>query len=185
MTTNKKLVIAVVVLAITLCCVVGGTLAWLYDVTGTLTNTFTYGDININLTEGQDLDLQMVPGKVITKDPVVEVEAGSEACYLFLKVEESAAVKDYLTYELYDFWTALPGVDGVYYMEISAEDAENGVSFDVIVDNEVFVSESVDKAMMQDVAADPELVQLSFTAYAVQKDNVETVTEAWAIANGG
>lgn len=185
MSTNKKLIIAVVALSLALCCAVGGTLAWLHDETSTVTNTFTYGDINIALDESDDLDLQMIPGSVITKDPYVTVEAGSEACYLFLKVEESAKLRDYVSYALYDYWKPLTGVDGVYYMEVSADNASAGITYNVIVDNEVTVLESVTKEMMEAVKADTDLVQLSFTAYAVQKENVPSAEKAWEIANGG
>ena len=89
MTTVKKLVIAIVALSVILCCAIGGTLAYLWDKTTTVTNTFTYGDINITLAETTS-EYKMIPGKTIAKDPYITVDSDSEACYLFLKVEESA-----------------------------------------------------------------------------------------------
>lgn len=183
MTTNKKLIIAVVALAVALCCAVGGTLAWLFDTTDTVTNTFTYGDINITLDESDDLDLQMVPGNTIVKDPEVSVEAGSEACWLFIKIEESADLADYIDYSLADHWIPLNGVAGVYYLEVSAADAKAGIGYGILVDDQVTVLEEVDKEMMEAVKNGTATVELNFTAYAVQKDNVDTAAEAWAIAN--
>ena len=96
--------------------VVGGTLAWLTDQTDEVKNTFTVGDINIGLTE-TTADYKMVPGNTIAKDPTVTVKANSEACWLFVQVTESTDLKDFITYAIAEGWTALPGVDGVYYRE--------------------------------------------------------------------
>ena len=183
MTTTKKLIIAVVALSVALCCAVGGTLAWLLDVTDPVTNTFTYGDINITLTESEDLDLKMVPGNTIDKDPVVTVLPDSEACYLFVKIEASAAVANYLDYDVDSAWKELSGVAGVYYMEVDAANATAGKAYSVLANDQVTVLESVTKEMMEAVRADADLVQLTFTAYAVQSDNVDSAAEAWAIAN--
>ena len=59
--------------------VIGGTVAWLVDKTDEVTNTFTYGDVNIDLDEtdtGKDGDgddttneYEMMPGETIIKDP--------------------------------------------------------------------------------------------------------------------
>ena len=48
---KKKSLALVLALAMIVVCVVGGTLAWLTDKTAPVTNTFTYGDIGIELTE--------------------------------------------------------------------------------------------------------------------------------------
>lgn len=183
MSTNKKLILAVVALSVALCCVVGGTLAYLRTETESVVNTFTYGDINITLEESENLDLKMVPGNVIRKDPIVTVKPGSEACYLFVKVEATDDVVDYLTYSVASSWTELPGVAGVYYIQVSAENAQNGIAYSILTDNQVVVKNTVTKEMMEAVKADTDLVKLTFTAYAVQSDNVENVVAAWAIAN--
>ena len=54
---KKKGWLSVVALVLVLCCAVGGTLAWLTDTTDPVTNTFTVGDIDIDLTESDHLDL--------------------------------------------------------------------------------------------------------------------------------
>ena len=56
--------------------------------------------------------------------------------------------------------------------------------FPVLKNNQVTVKTTVTKAMMEAVKADAELVKLTFTAYAVQKENVADVATACAIANG-
>ena len=111
----KKTIITIIATVLICCCVAGGTYAWLVAKSDTVTNVFTVGDINVTLTESKDLDLKMMPGKTITKDPQVTVKANSEACWLFVKIEKSADVDAFLEYSVDSGWTELSGVDGVYY----------------------------------------------------------------------
>ena len=174
---SKTLVLALAVMLI-VGATIGGTVAWLTAQTPSVTNTFTVGDINIELTESENLNLKMVPGNTITKDPKVTVKAGSEACWLFVKVEESANLKDFITYTVDSGWTPLTGVAGVYYREVAATAAD---SFDVLTGNQVSVKTDVTKQMMNALKAEGATQPtLTFTAYAVQKDNINSATEAWA-----
>ncbi len=172
----KKKVLSIVAVVLVLCCAIGGTLAWLTDKTDPVVNTFTVGDINIELTE-TTTNYKMVPGNTISKDPKVTVKANSEACWLFVKVEKSTNFDQYLSYEMADGWTKLE--DGVYYREVSAITAN--ADFAVLKDNQVKVLDTVTKTMLE--AAKTDTPTLTFTAYAVQKDNVTSVTDAWAKAN--
>ena len=179
--------------------VVGGTVAWLIADTDPVVNTFTYGDINLKLEETEtdekgtpfdkngDGDLktstgneyEMVPGEEYLKDPVVTVLEGNEACWLFVKIEESTNLDDFITYAVADGWTALTGVSGVYYREVNAATAN--VSFDVLANNSVTVNDTVTKTMMNDLQKDGATQPtLTFTAYAVQKDHVTSAADAWA-----
>ena len=173
---SKTLVLALAVMLI-VGATIGGTVAWLTAQTPSVTNTFTVGDINIELTESENLNLKMVPGNTITKDPKVTVKAGSEACWLFVKVEESANLKDFITYTVDSGWTPLTGVAGVYYREVAATAAD---SFDVLTGNQVSVKTDVTKQMMNALKAEGATQPtLTFTAYAVQKDNIDTAALAW------
>lgn len=163
---------------------IGGTLAWLTDKTDPITNTFTVGDINIELTEttgGTSKQFKMVPGNQIAKDPKVTVKAGSEACWLFVKIDKSTNFDTYLTYEVdTSVWTKLEGVtETVYYREVAA--ATSDTTYSVLVDDRVSVSEDVTKAQMNELTS-ATYPTLTFTAYAVQKDNVGTAAEAWGLA---
>lgn len=178
---KKKMWISVVAIALVLCCAVGGTLAWLSDKTDPVENTFTVGDINITLTESAGLDLKMVPGNTITKDPKVTVKSGSEASWLFVKVEKSANFDSFMTYEMADGWTALTGADGVYYREVAASEADT--SFDVLKGNRVTVKDVVTKEQLQEVKPAANQPTLTFTAYAVQRDNIDNEAAAWAKVN--
>ncbi len=179
---KKKATIAVVALALVLCFAIGGTLAWLVDKSDAVVNTFTYGDINIDLSESTGNEYKMIPGNDITKDPKVTVEANSEACWLFVKVEKSATYDSYLAdYTIADGWNKLDGVDGVYYREVDADTAKAGTSYQVLKGDKVTVLDSVEKSDMEAIkngtTAKP---TLTFTAYAVQKDGFDSATLAWA-----
>lgn len=155
--------------------IVGGTLAWLTDQTAEVKNTFTVGDINIGLTE-TTTDYKMVPGNTIAKNPTVTVKADSEACWLFVKVTESTDLKNFITYAIAEGWTALPGVDGVYYREVPASAADQ--TFSVLADDAVTVKSDVTRTMLETAKTDAPT--LTFKAYAIQRDHFATADAAWA-----
>ena len=173
---RKKVWLSVAAIALVLCCAIGGTLAWLSAKTDSVKNTFTVGDINIDLTETTGGTYKMVPGNTLGKDPKVTVKAGSEACWLFVKVEESENFDAFMTYAIADGWTALSGVGGVYYREVPATDAD--ADFTVLKNNQVIVKEDVTKQQLQGVKDN--LPTMTFTAYAVQQDNIADAATAWA-----
>jgi len=80
---------------------VGVTLAYLSDKTTSVVNTFTVGNVDIDLWEhkydettrklGNDIVIsndkyKITPGVTDPKDPTVTVVKGSEACYVFIEV---------------------------------------------------------------------------------------------------
>lgn len=172
---KKKTLALVLALTLLVAGVVGSTLAWLTDQTAEVKNTFTVGDINIGLTE-TTTDYKMVPGNTIAKDPTVTVKANSEACWLFVQVTESTDLKDFITYAIAEGWTALPGVDGVYYREVPASAADQ--PFSVLKGDAVTVNSDVTKEML--TAKDFANPTLTFQAYAIQKDHFATADAAWA-----
>lgn len=172
---KKKTLALVLALTLLVAGVVGGTLAWLTDQTAEVKNIFTVGDINIGLTE-TTADYKMVPGNTIAKDPTVTVKANSEACWLFVKVTESTDLKDFITYAIAEGWTALPGVDGVYYREVPASVADQ--TFSVLAGDAVTVKSDVTRTMLETAKTDAPT--LTFKAYAIQKDHFATADAAWA-----
>ena len=152
----------------------GATLAWLTAKTSSVTNTFTYGDINITLDE-TTTSYKMVPGNTIAKEPKVTVKANSEACWLFVKVEKSDNFDKFMTYGIADGWTALDGEDGVYYREVTSSTTDT--EYYVLSGNLVTVKDSVTKEDFAGLKGT--MPTLTFTAYACQKDNVSTATQAW------
>lgn len=183
---KKKTVALLMAMMMVVGCAIGGTLAWLTTTTEAVTNTFTVGDINIALGESDHLDLKMVPGNTITKDPAVTVEANSEACWLFVKIEKSDNYDTYLhNYSVANGWSELTPDSGVYYREVDT--AATDTVFNVLADNQVTVKEDVTKAQMNALTK-ANYPTLTFTAYATQlyKNNTEKfdVAEAWEIAQG-
>lgn len=106
------------VVALALCAVmlvvgsVAGTMAYLTSNTDVVTNTFTVGNVTIDLDEAKVTEYgvkdgdtrvkantyKLVPGHTYVKDPTVHVAANSEDCYLFVKVVDGlAAIEDETT----------------------------------------------------------------------------------------
>ena len=176
---SSKMFVMMLALVLVFGCAVGGTIAWLTAKTAPVVNTFTYGDINIELTESTGSDYKIIPGVEIEKDPRVKVKAGSEACWLFVKVEEAGTfVANKVTYSVDDSWTKGNGTDipaNVYYRELGA--ATNDISFDVLAGNKINVSSDLTKEDIKDITTQP---TLTFTAYAVQKDGIANAATAWS-----
>lgn len=212
-------------------CAVGGTMAWLSDSTEEVVNTFTIGDINIdlkehdyitksdigdtsrNLTQDQlgqldpnkvvtsNTDYKFVPGDTLPKDPYVTVKAGSEACYLFVKVTEknndiyeANSTTEKIVDGIIDYtidpsiingntsmddsaWNEVTGHAGFWYRIVDETTASSGASWYLLKDNKVTVNENVTKAMVTQInESNP---KLKFEAVAVQYAHVDSVTVAW------
>lgn len=181
--------VLVLALALIVGVAVGATFAWLTATTDPVVNTFTYGDINIDLAESTGSDYKIIPGVAIEKDPKVTVKAGSEACWLFVKVEEENwpkfadgegenAVRK-VKYDIADGWTKGDGTNNipanVYYRAVAANNADQ--EFPVLKDNKITVSDTLTKIEINSISTKP---KLSITAYAIQKDGMDTAAKAWA-----
>lgn len=176
---SSKTFVVMLALVLALGCAVGGTIAWLTAQTGEVKNTFTYGNINITLTETTGENYKIIPGKDIAKDPKVTVKANSETCYLFVKVEKTGTfVATKVTYDIANDWMPVDGQTDVYYREVtnSATDQD----FYVLKDNKVFVKDTLTKDDIKDITTDP---TLTFTAYAIQQEGFDTAAKAWAEAS--
>ena len=195
--SNKKFIAILsvfVMLALTMVvgCAVDGTVAWLVSESESSVSTFTLGDINIKLTkaESESQSLKIIPGVDIRRSLKVKVEPNSEACWLFVKVEgtnwshfpdaNGTAKVSYSVAGGTSGWTPLSSYPGVYYREVSAEDAKTGVEYDVNCN--VTVSQMLTKAEINSIASGTQ-PQLSFTAYAVQRLGIDDAATAWAAAN--
>lgn len=196
---SNKTVAILLALVLAIGCAVGGTLAWLISTTAPVVNTFTYGDINIDLYEHEYIasenklgkskvlkvdNYKIIPGVNLPKDPTVEVKANSEACWLFVKVEEenwpdlkeTDRTTRKVNYAIAEGWIALENQTDVYYREVSAQ--KNAQEFPVLKDNKVTVSENLTKTEVDQLKKNSPT--LTFTAYAVQKDGITTAANAWA-----
>ena len=193
---SKTLVLALAVMLI-VGASIGGTIAWLTAETNEVVNTFTIGDINIDLyehaydatknelsstetTKAVD-NYKLVPGRNLPKDPTVEVKANSEACWLFVKVTKTNWPNNgKVSYAIANGWTPLAGEDGVYYREVGAT-GNTSQTFKVLANDQVTVSGELTKSELEAIktAGTP---TLTFKAYAAQKENL-TFTQAWDAVN--
>jgi predicted ribosomally synthesized peptide with SipW-like signal peptide len=186
MTMKKKVVALVLVCVLVFGIAVGGTLAWLMDKTESIKNTFTVGDVDIELTETKGADIangkefKVVPGAEVEKDPTVTVKANSENCWLFVKVEKSTNFDNYVDVVMAEGWTQI-GTTGVFYREVttSVEDQP----FSVLKGDKVTGDQNATKTMYDTLGkgGDP-IPEITFTAYAVQKTAASTAAEAWDLA---
>ena len=159
---------------------VGGTAAWLAAKSDPIASTFTFGDINITLTETnpQEGPTKIIPGVDIKKDLKVTVKANSVDCWLFVKVKKTGTFVDgKVTYSMDDGWIKGNGIpEGFYYREVRDVTAER--EFSVLKGDKITVSKTLTKADIQNITDEP---MLTFTAYAVQMDGINTAAEAWAM----
>ena len=214
---KKKILSLVLVFALALALGIGGTVAWLTAKTDEVVNTFTVGNIEIKLEEhklnedGKTLGSEVtqtneynrvVPGSKYAKDPYVTITAGSENCWVFIKVTEAGGAvtvkengadvdktfDDFLYYGISSVWTEVPGHTGYYYYNKDGNTTVAPVGEPIYIltgegdgalkNGFVSVLNTVTKEM-SNALTENNFPTLSFIAAAVQSENVATVTEAW------
>lgn len=183
---------------------IGGTIAWLTDKTDPVTNTFTTANIDIELTETWNTDTdndkendtwkaKLIPGTTYAKDPKVTVKAGSEPCWLFIKVTDTnnkvtGLEGNVLSYSVNTkVWKPLTGHDGFYYTKTTTM-PEGDTHYYVLAGKEtepynngyVTVNEDLTKAMEESMRVNKKTPTITVMAAAVQSDNVASVDKAWA-----
>ena len=190
----KKTMTAVLAMMLIMAMTVAGTYAYLTS-TDSVTNTFTVGKVAITLDEAKTdaygvadttvarvkaNEYKLIPGREYDKDPTVHVEAGSEECYVFVKIENGIAAIEDTTEPIADQietngWTLLPGETGVYY-RVQAAIPENGNAVPLPVFGRFAIKADADVSTYGDA-------ELIITAYAIQKDGIFTAAAAWAALN--
>lgn len=195
---KKKAFALFLALALVVGGVVGGTVAWLTATSDTVTNTFTVGDVAITLDEAKvdengvavtpaervtNNSYKLIPGTVYTKDPTVTVTAGSENCYLFVKFEEIGNAPTYITYRstltAANGWTQGDGTTipaNVWYREVNKADTTR--SWNLLVDDQIVIKAD---AVTKDTMTAASGAKLQYTAYAVQKANIDSAAAAWEV----
>lgn len=212
-TRNKALLLSLCAVMLVAASVFG-TVAYLTS-TDAVENTFTVGTVAITLDEADvktdgsyETNAQnrtdanqylLMPGHTYIKDPTVHVANGSQDCWLFVKVEngiadiEAAASSNYspiASQIAANSWTALAGVENVYYKEYDM-DAEPLVSdYVVFADFKIDGDKAVNVPAGETVPegkyniADYASAKITVTAYAVQKDGFGTADAAWEATFG-
>lgn len=197
---SKKLTVVLLSIILVLCCTIGGTLAWLSATSGTVTNTFTVGDITIDLKEHElgdggaltteevtaEDEYKILPGTSQPKDPFVRIGANSENCYVFVQVKEvnntvGNTNEKYIEWAIANGWTQLGNTtNGVstYYRTTNYATAAIPTTYDVLANNSVSYGPDLTK---EDIALlygengtleDGEKPQLIFKAFAVQSEGL-------------
>lgn len=142
---NKKILTAAMAAALAVTAVVGGSLAYFTD-TQEAKNTFTVGNVKIELTEpnweatGKEDAETVYAGEPLAKDPTVK-NVGANPCFVRIKVTGLDCLgdagmityrTDYVEGKLGDNW--VDGNDGYfYYTEVLDVNANTDALFDQIV----------------------------------------------------
>ena len=197
---SKKLTVVLLSIILVLCCTIGGTLAWLTAESETVTNTFTVGNITIELKEhelktdgtldaskevSENENYKVVPGDTQPKDPFVRVKQGSEKCYVYVLVTNNLVIdnKAVATCNIYNNWEAIGTKDNsTLYRSNAIVDAGTSdqlvqvfstVSYDGTEITETNINSLKDKTIVID-------------AYAHQSENTtQDVADAAAKAHFG
>ena len=196
----KKRTLALLMAAVMLFGIaVGGTIAWLRDDTDPVVNTFTVGNIDIDLKEhdyiqssnsldeskevSSESEYKMIPGIELPKDPFVTVEANSEKCWVFVTVTKSANFDTFMTFEMDTKWSKVEenSLTTVYKYNTVVDASAAKQVLNVLKDKQVCVKDDVTKTQLDAVDLNP---TLTFKAYAVQSENLNVNTDAaiWEIA---
>jgi len=150
---GTKIVVTLLAVVLLIGGTAGATLAWLMDTTDPVTNTFTVGEVDIELNEhsynpdddnkvttniSNTNEYPLIPGTSYGKDPKVTVLEDSEDCYLFIRIEEINNPDLYLDYaynldlgtdDTSDDWTLIEGegtADKVYYRIVAKGEGTEG-----------------------------------------------------------
>ena len=174
-----KLKKSFVILAIAIICItaigVGSTLALLTSLSGVVKNTFTVGKVNITLSETTGNSYQLIPGTTVDKDPKITVLKDSEECWLFVRIETSAEADSFISYSTAEGWAPLAGQPGIYYRQAPRTTADT--EYSALLDDCFTVKDTVSKEQMSALRSP---LTLTFTAYAIQAQGMESASEAWS-----
>jgi len=165
-----------------------GTLAYLTHTTDAVTNTFTIGSVLITLDE-TDVDVygvkdgetrvkentyKLIPGREYVKDPKIHVDADSENCWVFIKMNNGLGTAASITIDTANWTKIEETADGVVYA-YNAE-MEAGKSTTALFSSFTFASDADPKAY--------EGKTITLIGYAVQRQGLNTAKEAWDASFG-
>ena len=201
--TKTKLISSAISLMLIVCFAITGTVAWLVDATEEVTDTFTYGKVEIKLLDGDVLPntvtkwndsthsnnptysqgiFKLIPGAPIKFNPVVRVVSGSEDCYVFVKITEKNNTNGIdVDLAIVNDWNELES--GVYYQKVENITRDKDLS---IFENGGF---TVSKDITNTVIGN--LDSITIKAYAIQSEYLvdnqgNTLTapaDIWALIN--
>lgn len=192
MKTAKKALLVTMCALVLVAATVMGTLAYLTS-QDEVENTFAIGHLFIQLDEAdtdelgnvinetrvKSNDYKLMPGQAYTKDPTVTVMNGSDACFVYVTVENQLAgligdLEDQIVTA--NGWTKFADKNGatVYYKAVDAVAAT-----DAALKLPVFGNFEVNKDVENLELSEYEGAKINVKAYAIQQLNVGTAEEAW------
>ena len=194
-----KVVATLLAIVLLMACGIGGTIAWLAAKSETVTNTFTAGNITIELKEHELVDgkltedevtendtYKVVPGGTQPKDPFVRVQGGSEKCYVYALVENNMKIDGTVV--------VTPNINSTQWDIVTSADNKTLYRYYIIVDAstsdvtcQVFTEVSYDgEKITEDTIDDLVNNYITIDAFAHQSDNTTVdVADAAAKAHFG
>lgn len=195
MKTKTKALLSLAGAVILILVTVYATVAFLTSTTGTVTNTFTVGNVKITLDEvgvdeygnvtmnaNQETArvaenvYKLIPGHEYTKDPTIHVDENSENCYLFVRVTNAIGAIEADTKIAAQMqtkgWTLVTGTTDVYYHSGVAKGGD-----DVVVFEKFTITDDADLTDYADT-------EIEITGYAVQADGFDNAEAAWNASFG-
>lgn len=163
-----------------------GTLAYLKMQTGTVTNTFTVGKVEIALDEAKTdeygvtltgneaarvmgNEYKLIPNHTYAKDPTITVKTGSEDCWVFAKLENGLDGAATIVIDS-EKWTNLG--NGVYAYNTKLSAGDTATLF-----TQFTFGATADPASYENA-------KIVITGYAVQADGFATPEAAWTATFG-
>lgn len=152
----------------------GGTFAYLQGESENVVNNFKTNQVNVSISETGDRQYNIVPGTSEDKDPKVTVNNTVDA-YVFVEVTDTT--EGLVDYEIAEGWKLLTGYENIYYRIVNG-DAEQK-DFYILKNNRVTYDAGLKNSDMLKDGQLKENIELSFRAYAVQKEGFDTAENAW------
>ena len=156
---------------------------------GTVTNTFTYGNVSITLDEAKVNELgvavepeqrvdnnkyKLIAGHEYTKDPTVTVADGSDNAYLFIKYSIAKNVENAIDeIVLNEDLEAIQEYPGLYVYKVTGETEDATIvkaNDKIVVFNGFSVSSEADNELLAKVTEDDKIV---VQAYAIQEESLD------------
>lgn len=200
MKTKSKALILTLCAVLLVAASVLGTMAYLTS-QDQVVNTFTVGQVQITLDE-EDTDnstpdadrdkanaYHLLPGHTYTKDPTIHVDANSEDCFLFVKVENEIADIEKAGTKVAEQmakngWVTVEGQTKVYVYVGKTTDATNPATVQAGTNVDVFEKLAIDGNVDNNTLNGYAGKTIKVTAYAVQKDGFEgkSASQIWTAA---
>ena len=184
--------------------VIGGTIAWLVSTPDPVVNTFTVGNVVIDLdekdvdiaTDTNDADIttstdrnngeardrankyHLLPGSTYTKDPTVWVDKTSEDCWVFVKVENGlkAIITEGTAIETQITNNGWTALAGNEGVYYKKVTVDKTSGNKLVVFNNFTLTNDANVSAYKDT-------NITVTAYAIQSTNVADAATAWGYLN--